>query len=156
MKKLLCLAFLALLVGGAVFAQFARNSTAWVSVRTINLKSSTGIFASNRGALAYGDEVRVLQVSGSWAEVRSSNNLTGWIKTANLSSRRITSTGGTSSASASEVALAGKGFDRDVENAYKAGGNLNYTDVDRTEELVVSDDDLYRFITEGRLSEGAD
>ena len=101
-----------------------------------------------------GAQVSVLQVSGNWAEVRSAANasLTGWTSVSNLSARRIVATG--AGASASELALAGKGFDRDVENAYRAEGNLNFADVDRTEAITVSMEELYAFITEGRLFTG--
>jgi hypothetical protein len=61
---------------------------------------------------------------------------------------------GGSGVSASEVALAGKGFNEEVENAYKAGGKLNYADVDKTEAIRVTDEDLEKFVTDGRLKAG--
>ena len=122
MKKILGFSILILFVAGTAMAQISQGGTAWISARTVTLKSSTGFFASNRGTVSYGDQVSVLQVSGNWAEVRSANNpsLTGWMSSANLSSRRIVASGSTGSATASEMALAGKGFDRDIENAYRA------------------------------------
>ena len=156
MKKLIGFSILILAIAGFAMGQVSRGQTAWVSARTITLKSSTGFFAANRGTVSYGDQVSVLQVSGRWAEVRTIRTpaITGWMPSANLSTRRIVSSPSTGSATASEVALAGKGFDRDIENAYKTGGNLNYADVDRTEAITVSQDQLLRFITEGRLSRG--
>jgi hypothetical protein len=59
-----------------------------------------------------------------------------------------------SSATASEIALAGKGFSQEVEDSYKTSGTLNYDDVDKTEAITVSIDDLYVFVTEGRLNTG--
>jgi hypothetical protein len=41
-----------------------------------------------------------------------------------------------------------------VENAYKSGGRLNYADVDRTEALDVTKQELRDFIAEGRLFAG--
>ena len=156
MKKLIGFSILILAITGLALAQVARGQNAWVSARTVTLKSSTGFFASNRGTVSYGDQVSVLQVSGKWAEVRTARTpaITGWMPAANLSSRRIIASGTAGGASASELALAGKGFDRDVENAYRTGGNLNYADVDRTEAITVTPDQLLRFITEGRLARG--
>ena len=156
MKKIFCLAFLILILASAAFAQISKGGTAWVSIKTAELKSSTGLFASSRGNISYGEQVTVLQVSGKWAEVRSSANanLSGWISTANLSAKRIVATGGASTATASEVALAGKGFNQEVENEYKASGNVNFAAVDWTETINIPDDDLYNFITEGRLKAG--
>ena len=155
MKKLFVFFALILLVSGALFAQqITRGGTAWVSSKTADLKSSTGFFASKRGTLQMGDQVTVLQISGSSVEVRSSANssLSGWTAASNLSARRIVAAG--SSATATEVALAGKGFSQEVEDVYKTEGNLNYADVDRTEAITVSQDELYVFVTEGRLNTG--
>jgi len=154
MKRLLILLVLALLVSGALFAQIKSGSAAWVSAKKADIKSSTGFFAGTRGSLELGAEVMVLQVKGNSAEVRSAANasLSGWIAVSNLSARRIVSSG--TSASATEVALAAKGFNQEVEDAYKSKGELNFADVDKTEAITVSRDDLYIFVTEGRLNTG--
>jgi hypothetical protein len=96
-----------------------------------------------------------LQVNGKFVEVRNTANssVTGWTPSANLSARQIVS-GSSSSASASEIALAGKGFNQEVENAYKAKGNLNYADVDRVESITVRETALLQFLEEGRLAMG--
>ena len=153
-KKFLLLFVLTLLFSGILFAQIKSGSSAWVSSKTADLKSSTGFFASKTGTLAMGDEVNVLQISGSKAEVRSVTNssLRGWTATSNLSARRIVASG--SGASASEIALAGKGFSQEVEDSYKTTGELNYADVDKTEAITVSMDDLYNFVVDGHLSTG--
>jgi hypothetical protein len=155
MKRLTIVFCLALFVTGFVSAQVSRGSTLYVAVRTVALKSSNGFFASNRGSLNYGDRVTVLQVSGRYVEVRSASNssLTGWTASANLTTRQVVS-GNTSTASAREVALAGKGFNQDVENSYRSQGNLNYADVDRVEAIRVSEADLRQFLESGRLSTG--
>ena len=153
-KNFLLLFILTLLVSGALFAQVKVNDPAWVSSKTADLKSSTGFFASKVGTLALGSEVTVLQVNGSKAEVRSATNssLRGWTATSNLSARRIVASG--TGASASEVALAGKGFSQEVEDSYKTQGELNYEDVDKTEAITVSIDDLYNFVVDGHLNTG--
>ena len=156
MKRILIFSILVLLVAGTAAAQIRQGTTAWISAKTVTLKSGTGFFASSRGNVSYGDEVRILQVSGNWAEVSSTarTSLSGWMPTANLSTKRIVASSGGSSASASEVALAGKGFNQEIENVYKTEGTYNYADVDKTEAITVSQDELLRFITEGRLVAG--
>ncbi|MCL2318997.1 MAG: hypothetical protein FWC45_02850 [Treponema sp.] len=154
MKKLVVLVTLIVLISGALFAQISKGGTAWVASKTAALKSSTWFFAGTKGTLQMGDQVTVLQVNGSWAEVKSVANasLSGWTSVSNLSARQIVSTG--TGASASEIALAGKGFNQEIENSYKTQGTLNYADVDKTEAIKVSQDDLYKFVTEGRLVTG--
>jgi uncharacterized protein YgiM (DUF1202 family) len=155
MKKLIVALCMGLLVCGLAMAQVAKGGTLYAAAKTVTLKSSTGFFAGTRGTLNYGDRVTVLQVNGKWVEVRSASNasLSGWTASSNFSVKQVIA-GSSSSATAKEVALAGKGFNQEVEDSYKTKGNLNYADVDKTEALSVSDADLLRFLDEGRLAKG--
>lgn len=155
MKKLIITCALCLCIAAAAAAQVARGGTLYVAAKSVALKSSTGFFARTQATLNYGTQVTVLQVNGKWAQVRSSANpsLSGWTASANLTTKRVVS-GNASSASAKEIALAGKGFNQEVENAYKSQGRLNYADVDRTEANTVSSGDLYQFLVDGHLSLG--
>jgi len=155
MKKIVGVFFVFVCVAAALPAQARKGGTMYVAAKTIELKSSTSFFASAKGTLAYGATVTILQISGKWAEVCSAANsaVSGWTAVANLSAKRIVS-GSASSATASEVALAGKGFNQEIENAYKAKGALNYADVDRAEAQRVSKKELQDFIVEGHLFQG--
>ena len=147
--------FLCICIAAVVLAQ-SSGSTMFVAVKNLDLKSSSGIFASTSGTLEYGAQVSVVQASGDWVEVSSAGSpaVRGWARTANLSSRRILP-GDAASATAREVAFAGRGFNQEVENANRSGGNLNYTEVDRMETQRVPMDELHAFLVEGRLSMGA-
>jgi len=155
MKKLFIIFCLVLFVTGFAAAQVSAGGTLYVAVKNVALKSSTGFFASTKGTLNYGDRVTVVRVNGRFVEVRSAANssLTGWTASANLSARQVVS-GSTNTASAREVALAGKGFNQEVENSYRSQQSVNYADVDRTEAITVNEADLRRFLEEGRLSMG--
>jgi hypothetical protein len=129
----------------------------YVAIKTVSLKSSTWFFASTKGTLAYGAQVTVLEVNGKWTRVRSVTqaSLEGWTEAANLTSKRITASSSATSASASEIALAGKGFSEEVEGVYRSdNAELNYKDVDAVESLVVSATDLKDFIVSGHLAGG--
>ena len=156
MKKIIVFCVLCCCITSAAVAQVSKGGTLWAAAKSVALKSSTGFFAKTQGTLAYGEQVTVLQVSGKWVEVRSTakSSISGWTASANLSAKRITASGNTGSASASEIGLAGKGFNQEVENVYKSDGKLNYADVDKTESIAVSQDDLQKFLTDGRLSTG--
>ena len=156
MKKILVMLCVGLFVVASAKAQAIKGGTMFVAAKTVELKSSAGFFASAKGTLAYGTLVIIIQIKGKWAEVRSAKNssVSGWTPLANLSSKRVVPGGGTGGATASEVALAGKGFNQEIENTYKAKGRLNYADVDRTEAQKVSKQELHSFIVEGHLSLG--
>jgi len=156
MKKIVILLVLIGCIAYAAVAQAAKGGTLYTATKSLELKASTGFFAKTNGKLAYGDQVTVLQVNGKWVEVRSVSNssVSGWSAAANFSARRISSTGSSGTASASEVALAGKGFNQEVESSYRSNNQLNYADVDKTEAITVPMEELRKFLTEGDLSTG--
>jgi len=155
MKRVFLMFLLVSITAGFAAAQASKGGTMYVAVKTAALKSSTGFFASTKGTLNYGDRVTILQINGKNAEVRSAANssLSGWTATANLSAKQIVS-GNTNTASAKEVALAGKGFNQEVENSYKSKGKANYADVDKVETFSVNETALKKFMEDGRLSMG--
>ena len=157
MKKVFIVLCLIVFTVGLAAAQTV-GGTLYVAVKTVSLKSSTFIFAANRGTLNYGDRVTVVSVSGRNVEVRSAANpsITGWTAYANLSARQVVA-GTSSTASASEVALAGKGFNAEVERSYsEQHRELNFAEVDRVETIVVNEDELRRFLEAGRLNGGTE
>jgi spermidine/putrescine-binding protein len=153
MKRFSLLLMMCLLAAGGIFAQSV-GSTMYVAVKTVSLKSSTWFFAGTKGTLAYGSQVKVLAVNGKWVQVQSAaqTSLDGWTESANLTSKRITASSGTTSASASEIALAGKGFNEEIEGVYKSQNALDYNDVDVVEAIVVPIADLQKFVVEGHLA----
>ena len=155
MKRLIITLSLVLFISGLAAAQVSVGGTLYVATKTVALKSSTGFFARTNATLNYGDRVTVLQVNGKWVEVRSvrSPSLSGWTASSNMTAKQVVA-GSTTTATASEVALAGKGFNQEVEDSYKKSKDLNYADVDRTEAISVNEAELFRFIEEGRLSAG--
>jgi len=155
MKRVLLIFVLVFITAGFSAAQAVNGGTMYVAVKTIALKSSAGAFASATGTVNYGDRVKILRIDGKNAEVRSvaDPSISGWTALVNLSAKQIVS-GNTNTASAREVALAGKGFNQEVENAYKSKGNTNYADVDKVETITVKEADLKKFLEDGRLAMG--
>lgn len=150
MKKLAFLLILGIISAAFAFSQ-AQGKTMYVAVKSADIKSSTGIFASKVGVLNLGDAVTVLRTNGNWAEVRTSKPISGWVNLSGLSSKRIISAGGSSSAG--EISLAGKGFSPDTEFEYRKNG-LDYAVVNQMEAISISDDDLLKFVEAGRLVKG--
>jgi hypothetical protein len=159
MKRFVLFLSLALLAGGFTAAQSLQGKTMYVAIRTAELKTSRGFFADTVGVLSYGDQVTVLRQDGRWVEVSKAGQppLTGWIASTSLTTKRITAAGSGTSASADELALAGKGFSEEVENSYRdsgAQGAANYAEIDAIEAITVSQEELLRFLTEGHLTTG--
>ncbi|MDR2095534.1 MAG: hypothetical protein LBP76_08450 [Treponema sp.] len=152
MKKALFFIFLGCFLMGTILAQTSK--TMYVSVKNAAIKSGTGFFAKELAKLNLGTTLTVLQQKDKWMQVRTGTQpvITGWIASASLTSKRITASG--SSASAGEIALAGKGFSPGMELEYKAGAGLDYSIIDAMESQTIPNEKILGFITEGRLKKG--
>jgi uncharacterized protein YgiM (DUF1202 family) len=158
MKRFLIVSLICLTAVSAVFAQ-KKGDVMWVAVKNVKVKSSTGWFASTAGTLTYGTQVTVQSVSGKKVQIQG-GGVTGWVDVSALTSKRITASASATSASAKEIALAGKGFSEEIEGTYRSDNkNLDaaYKIVDTVEATTVSDDVLQKFIVDGDLigAEGA-
>ena len=148
MRRLLLLAGM-LFISSLIFSQ-SDASRRYVAVKNTPLKSSTGFFGQELKSLSQGDEVSLIRDDGKWSEVRAGNQ-TGFVSSTSLSSRRVVASGST--ATASEVALAGKGFSQEMEIEYRKGG-LDFSVVDSMERINVPSNELLSFVNEGRLARG--
>jgi uncharacterized protein YgiM (DUF1202 family) len=160
MKRYGLLMLLGLTICGGAQAQSLVGRTMYVAVKNVELRSATGIFSEVLGVLEYGEQVTVLKENGRWVEIRWAQraSITGWMISASLTTKRITSAGrqggGGTSASANELALAGKGFSEEVERSYRAETALDFSLIDAMEEESVANEELFEFLTEGHLFMG--
>jgi len=147
MKRCIFLMVLGLLV----FSGAAAQDTLYVAVKSVNLKSSSGVFAVSQGTLELGEPVRLVQKDRDWMEVQSLTQpgLSGWVPESGLTSKKIIRSSGTTLAS--EIALAGKGFTGDIEKAYGREDRINYAGVDAVESIRVSEAELFNFLVAGGL-----
>jgi hypothetical protein len=83
--------------------------------------------------------------------------LQGWVNSSALTQKEIALKSGSEKveqgASSGEVALAGKGFNADVEAQYKQDQKLDYTWVDTMEAYKVSPQQVSSFLALGGLRE---
>lgn len=152
MKKVILFVFL---LGVSVFSLFAEvGDTNYVAVEKSYIKSSTWFFAKKVGSVTYGDEVEIIAEKGNWVKVAlvEKPSITGWIAEKSLTSKKIVIRNDKKlSTSTEELALAGKGFSKEVEDSYKQNKNLDFSLVDAMEMQTLSDDEIIDFIVEGSL-----
>lgn len=134
-----------------------------VAVQKTQVRATLGYLGAIVGLLSYGDRVTVLaQPSGApkdWLYVLGPDaKLKGWVNASALTAKKVelSSKSGSvqKSASSGDVALAGKGFNSDVEAEYRSEGGLDYTWVDRMESFVVPSTTVIEFMEEGGLTAG--
>ena len=108
--------------------------------------------------LSYGDRVFVFEEKESWTRIGlSPSAVKGWMHSSALTPKKIVLKAGADdvevSASSKEIALAGKGFNQQVESEFRAkNANLDFTWIDRMEKCVVSQRQMKQFLKEGELS----
>ncbi len=129
-----------------------------VKVQTTALRSEPRFFSAVKANLKAGDQVEKLTSREGWFQVKVKSGVTGWVHSSavqpRVSSLVAMAQGPKTQASMSEVALASKGFNQQVEASYREKHpQLDYTWVDRMLTLRVSAEAIEEFLRQGLLGE---
>lgn len=135
----------------------ASASAEWMSVQvqTTQLRESPSYLGRVLATVSYTDRIEVLERQRGWAQVRASGTL-GWVNESALTKKQLRLVSGAAdverSASGEEIALAGKGFNSQVEADFKAKNReVDFTWIDRMETFKVSEQEIGSFMREGGL-----
>ena len=104
----------------------------------------------------YGDRIPVIEQQGDWSKVTAPDGQSGWIHNSALTKKKIAMKAGgqnaQTGASGDELALAGKGFNSDVEADFKAKNrNVDFTWVDKMEKIKVPAASMQQFLKDGGI-----
>lgn len=139
------------LAAGAAWA----GSGMHVQVRDAQVRSTPSFLGKIVGALPYGQRVSVVDQRSSWCRVEG-GGVSGWLHASALTTQSLALQSGSgqapSSVSGREMALAGKGFNAQVEHAYRQGRGANFAAVDKMERGTVPAKRLLAFLREGGLA----
>ena len=142
---------LIMVLGAAVLSAQTMMS---VEVRETQVRVNPSFLGRVEGNLSYGDRVEVLEQRQGWARIRL-DDLTGWVNMSALTTKRIVLQTGDATAqrgaTGSEVALAGRGFNQDVENRYREEQQLDFTVIDRIEQNAIDPERIAEFMLDGEL-----
>jgi len=138
----------------AAMALAATATIMSVQIRKADIRETPSYLGKIVTSLAYGDKVTVQAESGAWFQISSSGQ-SGWIHNSALTRKNIVmkaGEGAQTSASSGEMALAGKGFNSDVEAQFKANHKeIDFTWVDKMEKIKIAPRELAGFAKEGHL-----
>jgi uncharacterized protein YgiM (DUF1202 family) len=127
-----------------------------VQVKTGQLRDAPSFLGKIVAPLSYGEKVTMVQQKGDWMKVTSSHGVAGWVHGSALTAKRVKMTAGSQdakvAASGDEMALAGKGFNKDVEADFKSKNkDIDYAWVDSMGGMVITPQETARFVNEGGL-----
>ena len=128
-----------------------------VQVQKGELRATASPLGAVVGTAGYGDTMDVLEERGAWIKVtKSGSSLTGWMHTSALTKQKVKLQAGETdaalAASSGEQALAGKGFSKEVESAFRdKNKTVDFTWVDRMGKFRVTQEEAMSFLKEGKL-----
>ena len=141
----LCLTALAALAADVVSVQ----------VRDGQLRATPSFLGKIVGKVSYGQAVNVSESRGDWNRV-AAGGATGWIHASALTTADLGLRSGSGEAPSSvteqEMALAGKGFNAQVEKQYRGAHGGDYAGVDRMERQGLPTERLMAFLKQGGVS----
>ncbi len=153
----------ALKTGLVVGAVFLAAVTVWAAVQMMSIQVKNGQLRQRpsflgpvAATLAYGTRVSVTQQRGPWINVDDGQGHVGWIHQSALSEKQIVMNAGEadvqSGASGDELALAGKGFNAEVEAEFmEQNQDIDFTWVDWMEDVTVTPEQAIAFLAQGQV-----
>lgn len=132
-------------------------SGSWsVQVRQGHLRPQPSFLVPVALTLPYGTRVEGLEEKNGWRLVRARPSGEGWIHSSALTEKKIVLKAGArdvgETADKEEIALAGKGFSKEVEGAYRTRhGQADYEVVDAMEARGAGDGEVAEFLRRGGL-----
>lgn len=131
-----------------------------VEIKKVQVRSEPSFLMGKVIAeLSYGDRVNVREKKGPWHRVALSGTSRGWIHNSALTKKRVVLRPGASdvrkAVANDELALAGKGFSRQVEGEFKSRNpNIDFKWIDKMESFVVPQSEIQKFLKQGELYPG--
>lgn len=158
MKKPLFLGLNLLAFGTLILVTVLLAKTFIVKTQTTHLRKDPKFYAQTLAVLKTGESVEQIGTKNGWIQVKTSKGLMGWIHKSSVSEKKFSLSALTqpleSEASASEVALAAKGFNKQVEESYRASHpSISFAWVDKMLKIKIPSSQMKIFLQEGKLGE---
>jgi len=151
--------FKIILVSLVILPSLLGAETLSVQVKQTVLRSKPSFLGKLVAKLKYADRVQSQKSKNGWNYVKTLDGAkAGWVSSSALIDKKIVLSSSkklsNSSASQSEVLMAGKGFSKEVESEYKkTNKELNFAQVDRIEKIKpISRTKLINFAKNGKLN----
>lgn len=130
--------------------------TVVVKIQTTALRKEPRFTAPVAATLTAGTSLEKLAASGGWVQVKTAAGAVGWIHSSAVETKKFTlaslDKNAKTQASAGEVALAAKGFNKQVEDAYRTkNAQANFAAVESMLKVEATAAEIEAFLKRGRL-----
>lgn len=155
MKRISTIIVLIFLV--TAFQAQAKEKLMSLQIRKGSLRSTPTFFGSVKATVNYGDRLSVIETKGDWSNVSPvEGKKSGWIHNSALTKKKIKLKASDDqtdvAASSGELALAGKGFNSDVEAQFKAKNkDIDFSWIDKMEKIKISHTKMKQFLDTGKV-----
>jgi len=134
----------------------------YVQVKATKLRKDPAMIAPAVGDLAYGDRLNpdgAQNGESGWFKARDTKGRLGYVHRSAVTLKKIVMSSRsdlkTPYADPSDVVLAGKGFNKEVEKEFAQTNSLDFRPVNEVERLKASHGELVSFVRAGNLGKGA-
>ncbi len=126
-----------------------------VQVRESQVRKTPSFLGKIVTTVHYGDRLSVLEDKESWIKVQAGETK-GWLHSSAMTTKKIVLKPNASdlskASSSDEIALAGKGFNKEVEDKFRQKNkNVDFALVDKMEASTVSQEAIETFLKAGDL-----
>jgi uncharacterized protein YgiM (DUF1202 family) len=156
MKKQARLTFLiaaVLIIFVILFAE-----TVVVKVKTTGVRRDPKFTSPILVSIKAGEALEKIEVQSGWVKVKTKAGVVGWIHSTAVEAKKLDLMAMDKTmktqASASEASLAAKGFNKQIEDKYRAGNPAaDFADVDAMEKVKPTAAEVEAFLRQGKLGE---
>ena len=133
-----------------------QSSLVFVEVSATKVRPEPKFWSPGKADVVYGAPLTVLSSENGWVKVRTESGVEGFVNASAVTERKVALAAGSKAvrikADDSDVVLAGKGFNDQIESTYRASHtDLDFKGVDAVQKYTVSDAELGHFIESGKL-----
>jgi uncharacterized protein YgiM (DUF1202 family) len=157
-RKLICVTVVLLFLSIVAVRTAEQARIMSVQVKSTSARESPAFVSKAVATLSYGDRLEITDTQGVWTKVKLPEGaLSGWVHSSALTPKRIVLKSGQETAqtraSGDELALAGKGFNSDVEAEFKRQHqNIDFSWIDKMEKIKIQPEEMDSFLKEGAVA----
>lgn len=136
----------------------ARQKSMSVQIREAQVRSAPGFLSRVLTTVPYTERVTILEEKTDWVRVQiDGSQIEGWMHSTALTAKKLKLSAGEQDAqlavSSDEQALAGKGFNSDVEAQFKKqNSKIDFAPVDKMVKIKIPAETIQAFLTDGSVT----